>query len=996
MRIHLLMHAEDQAQEGAPGAKPAKTWPLASPQAAIWAEAAAMPERGAALIYNVGDLFWMQGALDAAALRAAIAHVQAAADVFRLRFITQDGEPRQHLAPRAGLDFALVDFCGAQDPEAAARAEALALCQRPFDLARGPLVRHRLLRLAPDRHAWLRLFHHLVIDGWSGRLMADAVAAAYAASVAGQAPPALELGSYLDFVTAEAAYPGSSAHAADVAYWRERLSSRPPLACFAPGPARAPQRLAACLRRALDPEAMAGLRAAAEACGASWPSFLLAAFLVLLGRQAGNAHPACQVALLNRRGRAERATLGPFLSISAQGLDLDLDPDAPFSDLAAAVGRQQRTDFRHARLTPHHQTRAGLDPWQGGGPSGAVFNVLDFVYNLAWPGLAVEYEMVSSGPTPDITLVLMGQQRQQRGGGLDVHWQYNPECHDQAGVERLAERYEALVAAAAAAPDLPLRRLPLMGPQEAATIASWEQGPALPPGCGQTPVAAQVWQRAQATPAAVAVESGDERLTYAELTGLAAALAARLSAAGVGADSPVGLCVGPSPGLAAAFLGIMAAGGAVTPLDPALPPARLRAMAQGVGARWVVAQGRTLARLDPALAAEATVIDLDALEPLAPEAALAFAPAAPAGGQLACIFHTSGSTGRPKPVGVTQDALAMKIETISRFFAVGPGECVCAAAAIAFDPILQQIFIPLTQGGRIWFPGSTLLVDPANFWRECAAREVTHLNLAPTLLENLLEDPPEAALPALRRLVVGGEPMPAGLAPRAAALLGAKAVWNMYGPTEATVDSTGWRVDIHDAPAEVPIGRPLPGYAIRLLDDRLRRVPVGAQGELCIGGMGLARGYLGLEAATREKFIPDPYGPPGARLYLSGDYAAWRADGAIVFRGRRDDQVKVRGQRIELGEVEAALRRQPGVRQVVVCHRPDEHGGRLTAYLVGQAAPAELHRALAAALPRAAVPEAFVRLEELPLLPAGKVDRRALAALEPEASAPAPAPTPAP
>lgn len=930
-----------------------------------------------------------RGHLDTGAFFAALSRVDGAAECLRLRFVLVDQEPRQFLAPEPGRDFALLDLSLGDDPLAAALAEAQRLAARPFDLEKGPLHRHRLLRLGPEDHLWVRAYHHLVFDGFSARLELNHVAASYAALVRGLPLPTLDLPGYFSAWDGQEADRDSDGYRRAVEHWRDRLLQGGPLLAFSDAPLASPPGPASRLDRTLPDHQATDLSDLARALGISLPALLLAAYLLLLARESHNQHPACQLARLGRQGPRQRHVMGAFAQVVPFGLDLG--GVQRFDALARQVADRLRGDHRHGRLTIPEMLQAGLDPWQGGPSWGAAFNALDFPYDPGFPGLSVSPTILSVGPVADVTLTVCAQQHRNGSGALTLSWLHNPDRVPASHAARLAGRYQALLAAVLAQPTAPLASLPVMPRAEEDLIAAWEQGPPAPPGCQEVPVHQAFWRKARATPQAPAVFAGRKRLDYAALAARAAGLALRLRTLGVDPETPVGLCLGSTVQMVVGFLGILAAGGAVLALEPTLPPARLGGMAQGVGCRVVVVQGRSRDRLPEDFLARATVVDLDqALPPAGPD----FLPAGTQPSQLACILHTSGSTGRPKPVGVTHGALAAKIVTMLEYFGFGSSEVTCAAASIAFDPLLQQIFLPLTSGGAVWVPERTLLVDPPAFWRAAAARGVTHLNLVPSMLDALLEAAPPRPLPSIIRLVVGGERFAPELAARAAAILGTAAVWNMYGPTETTVDATGWRVDPADPGAELPIGRPLTGYQVRLLDADQRRTPLGHVGEICIGGMGLARGYLGRPEQTEASFPPDPYGPPGSRLYRSGDFARWREDGVLIFQGRRDDQVKLRGQRIELGEVEAVLRRQPGVNQAAVVKAPEGQDRGLVAYVAGTATARELALGLARELPRAAVPSRFVILPALPLLPSGKLDRQALPALETATAPASPPPRP--
>ena len=956
--------------------------PLSAPQIGIWLDIIAGRSTAD---YNLCEVVRFDGPLHVEALTRALAQSHAEADALRMRIVVRDGVPGQIPGP-ARIDFALLDMSGGDGDAATRETMALeeidAMCRRPLDLEAGRTSRERLIRLAPDRHWWVRVYHHLVIDGLGTKVQVDRIAQIYNARLRGVEPPATDLGTYGDFIAADATYPGSTEHEADVDYWRKRLDDGGTPTGFSAVSDHRRGRTQA-LDVPLAPDLVAALRQMAAANGVSLPAIMLAAYLLLLGRCAGTATPACGVPLLNRLGRTERATVGLFTTVVPFGLPLEATE--PFAVLARRVARQQRGDFRHMRLAIPHMRVAGLMPWPAGGLRGATFNAINFPNTPLFDGIKTVVESLVAGPVDDVSLRFYDYERRQSRDGTRLVWMFNSAVHDTAGIERLAGRFDVLLKAVAANCQCPLAELPMMGETEAALIAGWENGPSLADTVKNDCVHTRFLAQAARTPNAPAVTAGGRKATYDEIARMAAQVAARLAAEGTEPEEPVGLCLTPSPELVAAFIGILMAGGASLQLDPLQPPGRLQTMIQGVGCRLVLTDAGACNRL-PTLSADQQVIAIDDLASQAVgNAAGASATPSITPDQLACIFHTSGSTGRPKPVGLTHGALAAKMASIADVFGFGDegNECVCAAASVGFDPWLQQVLLPLCTGGRLWIPDRTLMVDLAGFWRAVSEQGTTHLNLVPSMLDSLLPGAPAAGLRGVRRLVLGGERLTPDLVQRTVMALRIDKVWNMYGPTEATVDATGWRLDPAALGEEISIGWPLPGSTIRILDDRLNRVPVGHVGELCIGGVGLARGYLGMPEETAAKFIDDPFGPPGTRLYRSGDRAAWHSDGSVLYRGRVDEQVKVRGQRLELGDVEAALLRQPGVENAVAIFEPTLDGGRLTAHVVGRATPDALRRALALELPAAAVPLGYIFHRTLPSLPSGKVDRQALVREQP-------------
>ncbi|MEO5343407.1 MAG: amino acid adenylation domain-containing protein, partial [Gammaproteobacteria bacterium SHHR-1] len=974
--------------------------PLSSPQMSIWLDIQTGRDASA---YNLCELVELRGQLDVPVMIEAIVQSLTEADSLHLRFGVQQGVPVQSLGV-AQADVAVVDlsvgYADEAQREACAWREIEALKARPFDLERGGLSRDRIIRLGPERHWWVRLYHHLVLDGFSGRLHASRTAALYNARLRGVEPAPSGLGDYRAFIAADAAYPASRAHGLDLAYWRERLAQGHRPARFgagAGGPsASMPPHM---LRRPVRPELIAGVKQISAQAGVTFYAVLLAAYLLFLGRHAGTFRPACALPLVNRRGRAERATLGHFVNVLPFGISLD--EHHSFIALSQAVGRQLRSDLRHMRLGGGLMRAAGLDPWAGigaGTGSGtgagvATFNVLDYPSSQPFAGLEANLPLVLGvGPVEDLMLVVSGYQGYPPGAEARFCWWYNPAVHDAAAMAYRAEGFEALLQALCRDAQGDPAGLPLMGDGQAARIRDAEQGPAL----GEVVhVLDRIQAHVQRNPQARALSARQQSASYAELAQMAAAVAARLREAGIRPEEPVGLCLHPSIEVVAGFLGILLAGGASLQLDPQQPPAQLQGMIGDLGCRLLLVEASTRAMV--AQGADLCLIELDA-RALRGEAlsgdpgALWGALGGGQGGRrrllddrLICLLHTSGSSGRPKPVGLSARALAGRMDSMAREFGLGEAdECSCVSAALGFDPWLEQVLLPLCTGSSLWLPERQLLLDGPAFWRELKRQGVTHFNPpVPSLLSVLLsaDGIPEGL--RLRRLVLGGERLSADLLARAQALLNPATIWNMYGPTEATIEATGWPlpggVPGRETEAEIPIGRPLPGMVLRILDERLRRLPFGVPGEIYIGGAGLAQGYLNRAAETAERFIPDPYGPPGARLYRSGDLGLWRADGVVLFRGRRDEQVKLRGQRVELAHVEAVIKRQPGVEDGVVLFESNPYGGRLIAHVVGQVSAQALKAALKRELSAAAVPQTYVMHQALPLLPSGKLDRRGLA-----------------
>jgi len=632
----------------------------------------------------------------------------------------------------------------------------------------------------------------------------------------------------------------------------------------------------------------------------------------------------------------------------------------------------------------------------------------------------------------------------EEDGGLVASLEYNADLYDAATIDRMLGHYRTLLAAVVADPARPLMALPLMPEAERRLVLeAWNATAAPPPAdsCIHDLIAAQ----AARTPAAVAVAFGAERLTYAELDGRADRLAARLRGLGIGPESRVGLCVERSIGMVVGILGVLKAGGAYVPIDPDYPADRLAYLLEDSRPAALLTQADLRDRLPtgsvptlcldeilpplppgegrgegPPIAASAPPPPRE-LPPLPPGAGrgeglrgtdgvAGSAPGvgaessglqggphpdplpggegtgkAPIPANLAYIIYTSGSTGRPKGVQVTHRNLVHSTHARTLYYPEPVGGYLLLSS-FAFDSSVAGLFWTLCAGGTLVLPHDGVDNDPRRLARLIDEHHATHVLAVPSLYALMLSEAPADALASLRAVVVAGESCPRELPAAHRARLPAAAIYNEYGPTEATVWCSVHRC-AGDAAGKgpVPIGRPIANTRLYVLDRRGEPAPIGAAGELHVAGAGVARGYLDRPALTAGKFVPDPFGAPGSRLYRTGDRARWRPDGVLEFLGRVDHQVKVRGYRIELGEVEAALAQHPAVREAVVVAREDAPGdARLVAYVVGAGGPppgaGELRRHLAAGLPDYMVPAAFVALDALPLSPHGKVDRNALPA----------------
>ncbi|WP_324769561.1 non-ribosomal peptide synthetase/type I polyketide synthase [Pokkaliibacter plantistimulans] len=951
-------------------------FPLSAPQASIWSEWINNPD---AADFHICEFIELNGPLELVHFRAAIEQADAETDAMSLCFSTDAGRPLLTLPDkRPPFDYLLIDLGETADAEACAWRELESARRQPLDLARGNSMRHRLIRFSGQRHWWVRICHHLTSDAMSGVVMCRRVEELYNARVQGQEVTPAAFTSYREFIEEDQRYPDSRACHSAVSYWRERLQDDQPVSRFASEsrqPSASQSRTSdqqLILRCPLPAARLQQLKGFAAQLGCSMSILLQAVYQLLLARENGQQHSVCYSPVMNRYGRSERAMPGLF-AVSLP-FPLDCQDEQSFTELVAQVSRHKKADMRHMRLAPTRMRTAGIGRGSFSRRGGAVFIANDFALSLDFHGLTTRITNAYVGAVDDVALVYLGNDMHDPDSEAMLVWVCNLSVLSAPHMQRLISRFDVLLDAAMADPHRPLRYLSVLGKAELAQIRQWEQGAAVDARLLHTLLPARIWQRTAFIPDAIAVRYAGHDYRYRWLAEKAGELAARLQQVGVGKGARVGLCTSPCAEQIAAVLAILSVGAAVMPLDPQMPAVRLVAMLSFAEADAVLvdADGQTL------LQQAGWQQGLMSLEQ-APESQGALTqPVTLSPDDIAFVYHTSGSTGQPKPVLIPHGALCLKTLSMAELFGYGSDEVACVATSMNFDPWMQQVMMALSQGANLWLADRLLQADPAAFWREAVTAGMTQLNMAPTQLDSLMQGEVPTAELQLRRILLGGEVLRPELANRLRLLLGAP-VWNMYGPTETTVDITGIQLP-ELVQGELPIGRVLPGGVVRLLNAQRQRVAIGEAGEICIGGVGITAGYLAMAKANQQRFIDDPYAT-GATLYRSGDRGCWNEQGELLYLGRDDDQVKVRGQRIELAEVEAQLHRCQGVEQGVVWYQADAQGGSVQAAVAGQVAERELVAELSRRLPAAAVPAQYLLLERLPVMASGKIDRQRLKAL---------------
>jgi amino acid adenylation domain-containing protein len=927
--------------------------------------------------YNLAAALRLHGDLAIGALGGAVAEIVRRHEALRTVFgAPGDGEPRQVILPAGERPLPMVDLTALPGTERATEAARLAAgdALRPFDLARGPLMRTTLLRLAGREHALLLAMHHIVTDGWSMGIFTRELTELYRAFSAGAPSPLRELPlQYADFALWQRQWLRGEVLEEQLRYWRDHLTGAPPvLELPADRPRPAVQSHRGGRRWLTLPRELTG-RLAAESRRLEVTPFmaLLAVFSTLLRRYSGEEDLVIGTPIANRGRRELEELIGFFANTLALRVDAAADP--AFAELARRVRESALGAYAHQDL-PFERLVDELQPERNLGQA-PIFQVMFILQNAPPPVLELgdltlsPMEVEEGRAQFDLTLALM-----EIDGELVAKLEYGSDLFDAATAERLLGHFGTLVAGALAEPQARISALPLLSDAERRELlVAWNDTRADFPAELTVPELFEA--SARRSPAAVAVSCGGRRLLYRELDERADQLALRLARLGVGPEVRVGLCLERTPEMVVALLAVLKAGGAYVPLDPTHPRERLGWILEDAGAPVLLADRGSLAALPEHRAA---VIDPTDGEPTEEETGHLPRRAVPE--NLAYVIYTSGSTGRPKGVEVRHRGVVNYLSAMARRPGLEAADAVLALTTLSFDIAVTELLLPLAVGTRIELVDRETAADPERLAAVIESSGVTVVQATPATWTLLLEGgwPGRPGLKAL----AGGEALPASLAERLRERVGS--LWNVYGPTETTVWSTLHPVSAGER--RVPIGSPLANTTVHLIDQGGEPSPVGVPGELCIGGEGLARGYLGRPDLTAERFVPDPFGAAGGRLYRTGDLARRLPGGDLEFLGRIDHQVKVRGFRIELGEVEGALSRLPGMAQSAVVVRESGSGERrLVAFLVvepGAALSVDALRAgLQERLPDYMVPTAFVTLDALPLTPSGKVDRRALSRL---------------
>ena len=928
-----------------------------------------------AATYNIPLALGLRGTLERSALARALAQVVARHESLRTVFVeTPEGVRQQVLAPFA-VELPVHELAAYAGGDVDARTEAFLLAEsgQGFDLAKGPLLRAALLERATDDHVLSLVLHHVVADAWSLQVLLEELARCYTANVQGAEAklPALPV-QYPDYALWQRQWMDNGERERQLAYWGTQLADADQvlqLPCDRPRPAL-PSHAGGSVDAGPGPQLAARLKALASEQGVTLFVLLLAAYQALLQRLSGQQDIRVGVPNANR-GRNETERLVGFF-VNTQVMRAQVRGDLPFTALLAeareaALQAQQHQDLPFEQLLETLHTERSLS-------HSALFQVM-FNHQRESRGAAATAStglqlrpLTQPVRSSKFDLTLNTLEHEQ---GLDATLIYASELFDAASAERIAEQWRRVLQAICDDPQVRIEALPLL--ESGQRLALLEAGE----GAREAFCASDVVQlfRAQAArhPQRIALVAAGQQMTYAELEQRSERLAAYLQGCGVGPEIPVALALDRCINLPLAILAVFKAGGAYVPVDPDAAAQRLPEVLANCGAALLLSETHWLAQWT--LPVEVQALALDTLE-------LAGAPVprpvALLAEQCAYVIHTSGSTGRPKGVMVSHGALANYVQAVLRRLPMTQVQSMALVSSVAADLGHTTLFGALCAGCTLHLIDADAAMDAAAMGRAMAG--VDGLKIVPSHLAALLDGAVDAAQLPQRLLVLGGEGAAPTLLARIAQLAPQCQVFNHYGPTEATVGVLAGLLD----PGLPGLGQPLANCTVRLLDDGLQPVAEGLTGELYIGGAGLARGYLGQPGLTAERFVPDPHGVPGQRLYRSGD-GVRLVRGSLCYQGRLDDQVKIRGYRVEPAEVAASLRALPGVRDAVVLSVAGERGQQLVAYVVGEVDGAQCLAQLRERLPEYLVPAHLLTLERLPLTANGKLDRRALP--QPQAAA---------
>ncbi|MBW8832257.1 MAG: amino acid adenylation domain-containing protein, partial [Burkholderiales bacterium] len=967
-----------------------KIFPLSSRQQAVWLDQLLTPQLPC---YTIGGALKFDGSIRLDLWEQAIAEVVRSHDALRLVLLEEQGVAHQKVLDALPFKLEVHDYSSCDDGEQRAWQHIRDALAKPFALYGEVLWQTQWVQATSTRGLCLLRFHHLVADGAAVALIINAIPDVYNRLVRQCRPNAHAVTpSYLDFVASDLAYQRSAQYVKDREFWFSRFN-RPPEPLFSAIVQHGERRPTRQVVWEIERGEFLHMNERAAHLGVSLSHLFVVALAIYFSRLAGN-RPEVVIGMPvhNRGSAAEKGTVGMFSSVLP--LCVAVEPNASFEETLRALVAHSMACLRHRRfplreIVGHCRKRSS----QGSRLFDVTVSVEQFPGDLEIEGGRI-FMVPQHNDFGDAPLALSLRNYEKKSPQVPIVFNYDPRVLSHEEVQATVKRLQRLMRAGLQVPHTPVWQLPLMDEHERQQVLHGFNDTAAPFPAERC-IHELFEDQAERTPAATALVFEDDSLSYAELNARANQLAHHLIALGVQPDTRVAIALPRGIDMVVALLATLKAGGAYVPLDPDYPAERLAFMLADSAPRVLVTESGVRAALGE-LPSSLAVLALDAearrwaawpaVNPEPP--ALGLTPA-----HLAYLIYTSGSTGTPKGVMVEHANLCNQVLALQARYSLDERDRVLQFAPFTFDMSVEEIFGALCSGAALVLRTDAWVADPRTFWALCERHAVSVANLPVAFWQLLTRERCARMAQCVRQVMIGGEAVSSEAIERWLQRDGWRpALFNAYGPTEATVNATVHRIEAGFSPAGC-IGRPLGNTRTYVLDGAGQPVPLGVAGEIHIGGAGVARGYLNRPKLTAECFVPDPFAAePGARLYRTGDLARWRADGTLEFLGRRDHQVKIRGFRIELGEIEARLLAHPAVREAVVLAREDEPGHkRLVAYVVGQPAqpevqpevlPETLRTHLASALPEHMVPAAYVGLDALPLTPNGKLDRRALPAPE--------------
>ncbi len=928
--------------------------------------------------YNIPGALRMIGNLNVSALESAIREIIRRHDILRTTFSFDEGQPSQIIDPEVHFELPVTDLSDLEEKEREAemRRQAAEEVQAPFDLELGPLMRVRLLKMHEQEHIIVFTMHHIISDGWSIGVLVKEVAALYDAFCRSLPSPLPELPiQYADYAIWQRSWLRDAILEQQLEFWRQTIGHNPPVLQLPTDRPRPPVQTfnGETLSTNISAQTAQGVKELAQQTGATTFMTLLAAFQTLLHRYSRQDEILVGSPIANRTNRKTEYLIGFFVNTLV--FRADFDANISFEQLVKQVRENALSAYAHQDL-PFEQLVEALQPERDMSHS-PIFQVMFVMQNMPMEGRQVgdleirPLDAEDRIAKYDLSLIMM-----ETDDGFSADFEFNTDLFNPETIERMQRHFSHLLQLLITHPDTPVDHLPLLPESERKRVLQqWNETEA------DFPEALCIHHRFEGTAEhfsdKTALVYHNEKLTYAELNHEANRLAHHLLQSGLRLETPVGIALERSPQLVIALLAVLKAGGVYIPVDPYYPEERIAYIIEDAGMEWLITQSALADRMKTSGVSNVILIDkpnlrkkLDSMPTENPSLGLH-------AGQLAYIIYTSGSTGRPKGTMLAHRGLVSLTQTLGKRYRVNEKSRSLQFASVSFDASVEEIFTALSNGAELHLVDRETLLSGTGLIQTLQNNRISNATLPPSVL-NVLK---EADLPHLQSVVSAGEACTPEIANH----------WsqnrhfvNGYGPTETTVCATTYKVDQVLNRSTVPIGRPTDNNRVFILDDNLNPVPVGVPGDLYIAGVGLARGYLNRPALTAERFIPNPFAQQeGERLYKTGDVARYLDDGNIEFLGRSDQQVKVRGYRIEPGEIESLLQEHETIQDSVVIAKPLPNGdNRLIAYIVWQPGKADsteqIKMRLSEQLPDYMVPSAFVALEAIPLTPNGKVDRRAL------------------